>query len=307
MAADHELVIVSYHSRSHVEALLQSLGTSPRAVVVDNASDADGLRAALAPWPGVQWVDGQDSGFAGGANLGVSRTTAEYVVFVNPDSRPEPDVLQALVEDLRADPGLGSVAAATSNAAGRLELGVAGWEPSLLRCLVTAAGLQGAFPRAGVYARPRPGERVAPGWMSGACLAVRRATFLDAGGFDERYFVYNEDMAFGRALRARGLRQQLRTDLVVPHAAGSSGGGSTRMAQQRGASMADYLHDHHADSPALFMRSVLALGFLARALLTLLRGQAGLARQHASYVRGIVTRRSPYRARRAAESSRSTA
>lgn len=293
--ADHELIMVSYHSRSHVEALLPALAATRRVVVVDNASGADGLRELVTAWPSVQWVDGQDRGFAGGANLGARRATAEFLVFVNPDSRPPPEILDALVGELRADPTLGSVAAATSDGRGRLELGVAGWEPSVRRCLVTAAGLHRAFPHAGVYAQPQRGEDVSPDWLSGACLAVRRETFLQIGGFDERYFVYNEDMAFGRALRRAGLRQLLRTDLVVPHSAGSSGGGSTKMPQQRGASMAAYLHDHHPVPTALVMRIILASGVLARALLAAARGHTELGRRHGRYVLGILTRRSPYR------------
>lgn len=290
-----ELVIVSYHSHGHVAALLDQLGPDQRVVVVDNASGADGLRELVARRPAARWVDGRDSGFARGANLGARSSTAEFLVFVNPDSRPTCEVLQSLLRELDADASVGAAAAATSDAAGRIELGVAGWEPTLRRCLVYAVGLHALLPHAGVYARPRPGEAVAPEWITGACLAVRRSTFLELGGFDERYFVYNEDMAYGRAVREAGLRQVLRTDLLVPHQAGSSGGGSTKMPQQRGASMADYLHHHHPRWPAVAMRAVLAAGLLVRALVAQGRGRPEVRRRHTAYVRGIATRRSPYR------------
>ena len=76
-----------------------------------------------------------------------------------------------------------------------------------------------------------------------------REPFLALGGFDERLFVYNEDMAYGRRLREAGLRQRLRTDVLIPHVGGGSGGARTRMFQMRGASMNDYVRDHNPRRP----------------------------------------------------------
>ena len=125
---------------------------------------------------------------------------------------------------------------------------------------------------------------------------MRRETFLALGGFDERYFVYNEDMAFGRQVRAAGLKQRLRTDLLVPHATGGSGGGGTKMPQQRGASMRSYLRHHNGRLATDAMVGALTAGTLVRIAAALARRDTGLARQHRAYVRGILTGRSPYRA-----------
>ena len=84
-------------------------------------------------------------------------------------------------------------------------------------------------------------------------MAIRRETFVRLGGFDERYFVYNEDMAFGRRMREAGLRQILRGDLRVPHLGGGSGAGSSYMSRMRGASMIAYLRHHHRPAVVLVM------------------------------------------------------
>jgi len=293
-SASYEVVLVTYHSRQQLEGLLDNVRDDQRMVVVDNASGADGVRDLLRSFESGRWIDGKNVGFARAANLGARSSSAEYIVFANPDSRPTPEVWQSLIDDLAANPQLGSVAASTINSAGQIEVGVGGWEPTLSRSWINAVGLHRLWPTAGVYAQPRKGEDISLEWLTGACLAVRRDQFIDLGGFDERYFVYNEDMAFGRTLRDAGLTQRLRTDLLVPHATGGSGGGGLKMPQQRGASMAMYLIDHNNGLAAWGMRAAFVSGMIPRIAVSLLKGRKTIARQHVAYIKGILTKRSPY-------------
>lgn len=293
-SAGYEVVLVTYHSRQQLEGLLAGARADQRIVVVDNASGVDGVPAVVQRFDNGRWVDGKNVGFARAANIGARSSTAEFLVFSNPDSRPTPEIWDALVADLAANPEIGSVAAATVNAAGEIEVGVGGWEPTPARSWIHAVGLNRVWPAAGVYAKPQRGQDLRLGWLTGACLAVRREQFLSMGGFDERYFVYNEDMAFGRTLREAGLGQRLRTDLLVPHATGSSGGGGVKMPQQRGASMAAYLSDHNGWAAAVVMRAAFIAGMIPRIVVSLVKGRRSVARQHVAYIKGIVTRRSPY-------------
>lgn len=230
----YEVVLVTYHSRNLAEALLRRLDGAPQdgvadhpdhpeVIIVDNARGADGVEQLCAARPGTRYLAGLGEGFAKAANLGARASDAEFVLFVNPDSAPTTDQLAALVTDLEQDPTLVAVGATTVLADGRVELGVGGWEPTPVRCAVHALGLHARWPTRGVYARPTPGRPLELDWLSGACLAVRRSAFLDVGGFDERFFVYNEDMAFGRRAREAGWGLALRTDLLVPHLGAGSG------------------------------------------------------------------------------------
>lgn len=283
---DYEIVLVAYKSAGLVRALLDALPGRPVAVV-DNSHDVDGLAAVVAGRPGVRYLDGPGRGFASGANLGVRTSTHDIVVFVNPDSSPDVATLDALAADVAADPGLGAVSATTVLPDGRVEIGVGGWEPTARRALVHAVGAHKVFPTAGLWARPVPGEPIELDWLSGACMAVRRATFDELGGFDEQFFVYNEDVAFGRALREAGLRQRVRTDLLVPHLGGGSGEGKTHMLRLRGASLVRYVRQHHPASTVLGVRLALTVGYGPRYLLARARGRSGLATEHAAYVTGL--------------------
>jgi GT2 family glycosyltransferase len=286
---DFELVLVSYHSRRHLEQLLASLPADLPVVVVDNAGGADRVAELTDGHPRRRYLDtGGGKGYAKAANLGVRTSAYEFIVFGNPDSRPTVEAFRALVDELRRNPTIGSCCAAAMEDDGDPELGVGGWEPTLGRVFVHAFGLHKLRPSAGIWAPPRPGEVVERDWLSATCMAVRRDTFLRLGGWDERFFVYNEDMAFGRRLREAGLRQVIRGDIQVRHLGGGSGAGSTYMARLRGAAMASYLGQYHRAGAVALMRALLVTGYLLRAgqrALLLRWRQAG---DFLAYVRGLL-------------------
>lgn len=285
--SDLEVVLVTFHSRALVEQLLADLPDELPVALVDNASGADGMPEVAATRPHTRYLDGGGVGFARAANKGARTSTRPYLVFVNPDTRPTAEQLLLLVEDLAGDPTLAAVAATTVTPEGRVELGVGGWEPTPRRVLVYATGLHVVLPNAGVFARPRPHQPVELEWLTGACLAVPRELFVSLGGFDEDYFLYNEDMAYGRRVREAGLRSRLRTDVLVPHAGAGSGGGKTRMLQMRGASAHAYAQRHHPWFDAQLMRLFYTAGALGRWAVSWGRGRPEAAAGFAAYVRGL--------------------
>lgn len=290
-APDFELVLVGYRSRGHIEALLAGLPPDLPAVLVDNSHDVDGLRAFAAARPGTRYLDAGGVGFARAANLGARTSEFDTLVFVNPDTRPAMATLAAIVADVRADPAVLSSSPLNVGPDGRPELGAAGWEPSLARALAHTVGLHKLLPRTSYVARPKRRERLAVDWVTGSCMAVDRERFESLGGFDERYFVYNEDMALGHAARRRGLRQRLRTDLVVPHAQGGSGAPSTEMVRLKGASMRRYLLHRRPRTEARLIAAILGAGFAARTLLFRALRRPAKAAEDAAYLRGIMTGR----------------
>ncbi len=286
-----EVVLVTYRSAGQVAELLDGLPADLPVVVVDNSGDVDGVRALVTARRNGRYEDGGGNGFAHAANIGARTSAHAVVVFANPDSRPDLATLEALVRDVSDDPLCASSAATLVGPDGRVEIGVAGWEPTARRALVHSLGLHKLLPTAGLFARPVLGRPIDVDWTSGAALAVRRDTFLALGGFDEDFYVYNEDVAFGRAVRESGLRQRLRTDLTVPHSSGGSGAPSLEMMRLRGASMARYVSRHNSAATSLATRVALSLGYAVRVLQQVVRRDRGRAAEHAAYVKGLLTAR----------------
>ncbi|MEI2764232.1 MAG: glycosyltransferase family 2 protein [Dermatophilaceae bacterium] len=285
-----EVVLVAYRSRHHVEDLLDLWSPTTRVALVDNSANVDGVMDLVKGRSNCRYVDGGSQGFARAANAGARESDSDVLVFVNPDSRPTVADLRALVDGLWADPGAASHAALLTDRNGQVEIGVGGWEPTVPRALVHSVGLHKLMPERGLYARPRPDRPCAPDWTTGACMAVRSEVFRRVGGFDELFFVYSEDVSFGRRVRALGYRQVLRHDVVVRHGAGNSGSPSLEMYRLRGASMATYVRTYHRPVRAAGVVAATALGYALRAVAAYPRRPA-VARSHAAYLKGLLTRR----------------
>ena len=286
-----ELVVVAYRSRREIEGLLANLPHDLPITVVDNSDGWDGLEELVRGRPNGRYLAGGGVGFARAANKGARASTADYVVFVNPDVRPRMSDIAAIVEDLAEDPSCAASAAALAGPDGAPVQGIGGWEPTLGRAAVHALGLHKLFPQGGLYARPSANEDPDLDWLCGGCLAVRRETFLELGGFDEDFYVYNEDVALGRVIRERGLRHRLRTDVPIQGSNGGSGAPSLEMMRLRGASMGRYLRKYRSRPVAELTTVVLGAGYSGRALIHRLRGQRVDAQEDWAHALGLFTGR----------------
>lgn len=297
MASDEEsgpeltVVTVAYRSRGEVEELLSGLPAELPIIIVDNSDGSDGLPDVVATRPHGKYLVGGGVGYARAATVGARAATTDVVVFVNPDTRPTMADLITLARDVDTDPRCAASAAVLVDPGGRPRLGVGGWEFSPRRAAAFAVGLHKVAPRIGPFARPAAGERIDVDWVSGAVMAVRRATFEELGGFDERYFVYCEDVAFGRVARQRGMYERMRTDVGVHGSSGGSGAPSLEMMRLRGASLTRYVRHHEPWWRAQLISAWMAAGYAVRTVGQLALRNRGRAREHWAYAVGLFTAR----------------
>jgi N-acetylglucosaminyl-diphospho-decaprenol L-rhamnosyltransferase len=248
------IVIVSYNVRADLARCLDSLGQADlpavtTVVVVDNHSTDGTLEWLRTERPRVRGIDaGANVGFARANNLGIRATTSDLVLLLNPDTVVPPDAIRGLVDALQADATAAAVGPRLVDADGRPEISfgpmISPWGEFRQRRLVRAyaAGRPGA-----VAAVQRLTQTAGPrDWVSGACLLARRADLDAVGGFDERYFLYTEDVDLCAAFRARGRRVLFTPAVSVQHLRGRSGAtapGATE--RHRRASQLAFYRKHH--------------------------------------------------------------
>ena len=194
------VVLVSHDSAAELPAtlgaVLEQLGPQDELVVVDNASSDASAAVARSAAPAARVLEtGVNGGFAAGCHAGASATSAPLLLFLNPDAVVAAGCLDALRACASAEPGWGAWQALVTMDGGR-EVNTAG---NLVHVL--------GFGWAGDLGRPVssvPDRRRVVGFASGAALVVRREAWEGLGGFDERYFMYGEDLDLSLRLRLAG-------------------------------------------------------------------------------------------------------
>jgi GT2 family glycosyltransferase len=210
-------VVVVHNDGGRLGDLLDLLrGEVETAAVVDNAS-TDGSALAADGRGFVTLVRNEENrGFATAANQGAAVARADWIVFVNPDTHLEPGQVSALLRGLPQD--VAAVAPLQIDERGRPRSETGGYEPTILRYLIWALVPVRFHRRLGPWlAPPFPQTDTELAWVSGALLGIRRSVFERLGGFDQRFFMYHEDVEFCRRARRAGYRVLLRPSVSLYH------------------------------------------------------------------------------------------
>ncbi|HEV7741956.1 MAG TPA: glycosyltransferase family 2 protein [Pseudolysinimonas sp.] len=224
------VVTVTYNSGDDIEPFLTSARAAgaDSVVVSDNPSPQSATTIERAERSGARVVRMPSNvGYGGGVNAAVATLAADIdaVLISNPDVRLTPDAIRLLAQTLAEDPQIGAVGPEILNDDGTVY-------PSARRVPSLRTGVGHAlffrvWPR-NPWTRAYRQEDVDPtarrdvGWLSGACLLVRRTAFDDIGGFDERYFMYFEDVDLGYRLGKAGWRNLFEPAARVLHSGGKS-------------------------------------------------------------------------------------
>jgi hypothetical protein len=224
-----DVIVVSHNTRADLEACLVALHAAPprtlgRIFVVDNASTDGSAETTRRNWPAVRLIAlDRNIGFGAANNVAIRESRASLVLLLNSDAIAPPHAIDTLVERLRET---GAVAAGPRlmDDEGRPEVSfgpmLSPWREFLQRARVGAARRRGTF-ASWYITRLLSRERYVD-WVTGACLLLGRQAVLDAGLFDERYFMYEEDVDLCAALRARGGRILFTPRAEVVHRRGRS-------------------------------------------------------------------------------------
>lgn len=223
------VVVVSYESSGTIAAALDSLARETvlpiETVVVDNASTDGTPETVRARFPAVRVIaNAHNEGFARACNGGARATSAPLLLFLNPDATLVPGALAALAAILEARPRVGIVGPRTRGADGLIQVST-GPDLSLVsewRQRRLVRGVARRDPAILAEAERLHSVERDVDWVSGACLMIRREAFDAASGFDERFFLYEEDADLCRRVRRAGWQVLYSPAAEARHALGLS-------------------------------------------------------------------------------------
>jgi GT2 family glycosyltransferase len=267
-----------------------------RVFVRDNGS-TDGTPEAIAEtFPDVTLdADGRNLGFGAGMNRLIARSDGPWFFALNSDAWPARGAVARLVTTAEAHPRAAAVAPRLERPDGSLEHSTYPF-PSWEVAAITALGLYRRF------GRRRAQELQLVGawhhdvsrevdWAVGAALLMRREALDAIGGFDERFFMYAEDLEWGWRAHRAGWETWFEPAAVVTHVGNASGAkayGGTRTLTYLRNTYRFYAREHGRGSTAVYRALNLAgsLRLLARSKL---RRDEAAAREWRRQVRAHLT------------------
>ena len=204
-----DVVIVNWNTSDHLEHCLASLQRCVelgQVVIVDNASTDDSLDVAEESIRALKATvirNESNVGFGRACNQGAARCRASYVLFLNPDTRVRADSLEKVTAFFESPAGSTYAICGVRMTDPEGHWAIPGGPfPSLRLVLGNVTRLNRIAPRLFPARHSSPTHGSGPiDHVIGAFLAIRRSVFEALGGFDQRYFIYYEEVDL--CLRAR--------------------------------------------------------------------------------------------------------
>lgn len=224
------IIIVNYRSWKRLLACLHSIEQQGmqdlEVIVVDNFSNDGQGESFAAQFPSVKWIMQKiNGGFAQACNKGAAQATGKWLLFLNPDTILNISVLHPLLERAEKETDWKLIGIRQFNDAGK-DTHPHGvflkwwnvWPPfrSLERLIKGQEFSKQYLSTAPV---------TFPDWISGAFILIRKHDFQELGGWDERFWMYYEDMDLSKRAADKGWKRVMYNELTCVH----SHGGSSRI------------------------------------------------------------------------------
>lgn len=217
------VVVLAWNSEKHLPHCLKSLASQDyqafEVIIVDNGSTDGSLDGIEDRWKGFPLVVerlGGNTGFTVGNNMGARLARGKWIALLNADAYPEPDWLASLIRAAEENPGY------IAFSSRQLQYD----SPNFLDGAGDAYHISGLAWR-NHYNLPADRFGLEAKEIFSPCAAAAmylREEFLNAGGFDEDYLSYFEDIDLGFRLRLNGGKCLYVPNAVVRHVGSASTG-----------------------------------------------------------------------------------
>lgn len=185
-------VIVNYNTAQLIKNCLESIFSNCQTnnfeiIVIDNASSDNSVKILEKEFTTrIKLIKNQvNLGFARANNRGAEKAIGRYLFFLNSDTLIKEDILSPLENILNENPLVGIVAPQLINLDGSPQFGAYGSFPKIKTLI------QKRFQQQLIN---NTGDIISPDWVSGAALIIKSDLFQELGGWDEKFFMYLEDV-----------------------------------------------------------------------------------------------------------------
>jgi GT2 family glycosyltransferase len=264
---DVSAIVVTLNGREWVERCLESVSEAGELIVVDHGSTDGTLELVRERFPQARLIEQENRGMGGGNNAGMRVASGRYFLLLNSDAWVLGDGLERLVEFADGHPDAAVVGPRLLHPDGTLQRSVRAF-PTLWRLATEYLFLRKLAPRTDAlnafygggfdHSLPREAD-----WLFGACLLVRREAADAVGLFDERFFMFSEEVDWCYRFRSAGWKVLFFPGSEVVHVGGASHGGRLYRENLRG--HLRFFAKHYGPAEAERARRLLLVGVRLRA------------------------------------------
>jgi len=227
------IVIVNYKVPEHLIVTLRSIREAElcdktEIIIVDNASQDASEELITEEFPTVTWVQLKNNiGFGKACNVGVRSAQSDYILLLNPDTVIAGNTLTAAYQFMESHPEVGLMGPKILNPDGSLQASCKRGFPTPAVTFYHFCGLSKLFPKSKRFGRynlsfidaDTSSEVDA---ISGSFMFLRKELYTRVGGFDERFFLYGEDLDLCHRIRETGHKIWYHPETQIIHRKGKS-------------------------------------------------------------------------------------
>jgi N-acetylglucosaminyl-diphospho-decaprenol L-rhamnosyltransferase len=212
------VVVINHNTMSELRTCLLSVAAEKPAqvIVVDTGSNDGSVAMVSREFPSVELIVTSNRGYGAGANAALERVRMPHMLLLNSDTSVHPGSLAVLDAYLERNPRVAVAGPSLVDSRGRPQETAYAF-PTPGRIFIRETGLHHLL-------RPRPADAgsARAEWVLGAALALRTKAVHEIGGFDESYFMYNEELDLCLRVRRAGWEVHYVPTATVTHLGGSS-------------------------------------------------------------------------------------
>ncbi|WP_170266330.1 glycosyltransferase family 2 protein [Phaeocystidibacter luteus] len=227
------IVIVNYNVRHFLEQCLRSVerameGLDVDVWVVDNDSRDDSMKMVSDKFPWVHRIENKENvGFAVANNQAANQSKGDYILLLNPDTILPEDNLRQALEYMSDHPKCGALGIRMFDGAGIFLPESKRGLPTPWVAFYKIFGLSSIFPKSKKFARYHLGhlsndENHRVEILAGAYMLMSREAWNKAGGLDETYFMYGEDIDLSYSIEKSGFEVHYMAEPSIIHYKGES-------------------------------------------------------------------------------------
>lgn len=298
------IIYVSYNTRDitleslsllkkSIDNTKNQLGNEIEVILVDNDSQDGSVEAVKKQYPWVKIIETHENkGYGAGNNIGMKAAKYPYILLLNTDayvkentltdaltymqSHPEIDVLgpKLIFKDHSFQPNAGFLPTPFATSV---------W----LLGLEAIPGVKTIFPSVHKRNKPFYSSAQQVDWVMGAFFLLKREVFEKTHGFDEKIFMYMEEVEWCIRIKSAGFKVFYTSTFSLIHLGGASSGGNIAVPLFREMEGLVYVYKKHYPSLLWFLKLLIMLGCLMRIVAFTFLGKTDRVKAYVNVLRNV--------------------